>query len=275
MKAIQLLMMMKKVVSGWASFNISDATYDSKSVSLSPYSGDDMCFSVDGTALYIVKSDGNIYQFTLSTPWDISTAIYASKTFNVYSQGNGAYGIRFKEDGLKMYIVYYFSRIISQYSLSTPWDISTASYDDKSISIVTSTSSPMGLHFKPDGTKVFFLNSGGRDIYCWNLSTPWDISTATYNNTYYASSVYNPNRIFFNPQGTVMWLMSPGSHYTNSISQHNLSTPWDISTATYNSVKLNMNIVTSTGTSIFFRETDGKKLYILSGGNVYQLNTFT
>ena len=65
-----------------------------------------------------------------------------------------------------------------KYSLSTPWDVSTASY-------VTNTSSTgdtgqYGLTFATDGTKMYTCGTTLDYIKEWNLSTPWDLSTAVF-----------------------------------------------------------------------------------------------
>ena len=65
-----------------------------------------MFFKTDGTKMYIVGggSGDAIYQYTLSTAWDITTASYDSINISVASQDTVATDIRFKPDGTVMYI---------------------------------------------------------------------------------------------------------------------------------------------------------------------------
>ena len=59
---------------------------------------------------------------------------------------------------------------IYQYSLSTPWDISTASYDSKSKDVSSEDAYPYGLFFKPDGNKVYVMGTDTATIYQYSLS---------------------------------------------------------------------------------------------------------
>ena len=38
---------------------------------------------------------------------------------------------------------------------------------------------PYGIHFKPDGTKLFTIGTGEDTVYEYSLSTPWDISSGS------------------------------------------------------------------------------------------------
>ena len=64
--------------------------------------------------------------------YDISATAYDSVSYSASAQ-TGAYGrsVAFKTDGTKMYVNSNASStaVVYQYSLSTPWDVSTASYD--------------------------------------------------------------------------------------------------------------------------------------------------
>jgi sugar lactone lactonase YvrE len=139
-------------------------------------------FKSDGTSAYVGSTSGVIYQYTLSTPWDISTASYASKSFNPSAQTTGSYGFALKEDGNSLYISSFSANTLYQYTLSTPWDISTASYASKSMVGGGGSSLMCGVFFKSDGLKLYILNytSNGSTVDQYTLSTAWDISTATY-----------------------------------------------------------------------------------------------
>ncbi len=80
--------------------------------------------SADGTKLYQTRSsDTNIYQYTLSTAWDLTTISYTkSMSMDISSAG----GICFNQDGTRLLLCsssYYYI-----YYLSTPWDIATRGY---------------------------------------------------------------------------------------------------------------------------------------------------
>jgi sugar lactone lactonase YvrE len=138
-------------------------------------------FKDDGTKFYIVgNATDTVYQYSCSTAWDVSTASYDNKSFSVTTQETNPSGLFFKDDGTKFYIVGVANDTIYQYSCSTAWDVSTASYDSKSFSVATQETTPLGLFFKDDGTKFYIVGNINDTVYQYSCSTAWDISTAAY-----------------------------------------------------------------------------------------------
>jgi sugar lactone lactonase YvrE len=164
-------------------WDISTMSYASKSFSTASQTTSSLCcvLSLDGTKMY-VEGAGTVYQYTLSTAYDISTASYASKSFSVNAQDTGTSGIAFKSDGTKLYSVGTTNDKVHQYSLSTAWDISTASYDSVEFSVSSQDGSPVGLDFISDGTKMYIIGTANDSVYKYSLSSSWDISTASYTN---------------------------------------------------------------------------------------------
>ena len=94
---------------------------------------------------------------------------------------NDAGSLAFKPDGTRMYVMNStnFSERVIQFDLSTPWDISTASYaGDTQFDQVPAFLSH-GIHLKPDGTRFYAVSyaSNNINLYYYNLSTAWDISS--------------------------------------------------------------------------------------------------
>ena len=107
-----------------------------------------------------------------STPWDVSNAVYnGSPPFDVFSvttQEAVPSGIFFKPDGTKMYVIGSFGDDVNEYDLGTAWDITTASYL-QNFSVTTQEANPQSLFFKPDGTKMYVVGSGGAAVYSYDL----------------------------------------------------------------------------------------------------------
>ena len=74
--------------------------------------------------------------------------------FNVGGQEGTPYDIAFKADGTKMYVTGASGDDVNEYNLATAWDITTASYL-QTFSVGAEETSPTGLFFKPDGTKMY------------------------------------------------------------------------------------------------------------------------
>ena len=68
---------------------------------------------------------------------------------------------------------------VYEYTLSTGFDVSTASYDS-SFSIASQEGSVTDLAFNTDGTKMFIVGSDDDTVDEYNLSTGFDVSTASY-----------------------------------------------------------------------------------------------
>ena len=87
-------------------------------------------------------------------------------------------GSFYNADGTKFYLAGEDgSYSIHQYSLSTAYDVSTASYDSKVSPSFGSSIRIHGLTFNGDGSKL--IAARGNDLYEYTVSTPYDISTVS------------------------------------------------------------------------------------------------
>ena len=148
-------------------FDLSTASYDSVLFNVgtentSPY---DLKFNTDGTKMYMLGGADGIYQYSLSTGFDLSTASYDSVSFSVTSQDSNANGMHFNPDGTSIYLVGDANNLVYKYTLSTGFDISTASYDGVSFSVSSQSSVPQGITFNADGTKMYVLDGSSDTLY--------------------------------------------------------------------------------------------------------------
>jgi sugar lactone lactonase YvrE len=259
-------------LSKWDTTNIANTSYDSVSflVSGQDTSPSSIFFKPDGTKMYILGDETNrVFQYTLDTPWVVSTASYDSVSFLV-SQESTLRDVFFKPDGTKMYVIGTANDRVYQYTLSTAWDLSTTSYDSVSFSINSEESIPSSIFFKPDGTKMYVIGTSSDTVYQYTLSTAWDVSTASYDSVSFSvnSQEDSPRSIFFKPDGTEMYMLGDD---VNSVYKYSLSTAWDVSTASYDSVSFSVGTQDSSPYCIFFKP-DGTKMYMvgLSTDTVYQ-----
>lgn len=146
----------------------------------------DIFFKPDGLTMFVMgNATDTVYQYTLGTAWSVATASYASKSFSVTTQEATPTGLWFKSDGTVMYVVGTTADTVFQYTLSTAWDVSTASYGGIFYSVATQESSPVQVNLSADGLKMWLLGSTGDDIWEYNLGTAWNVSTATPVNNFY------------------------------------------------------------------------------------------
>ena len=161
-----------------------------------------------------------IYQYSLSTTWDVSTASYDSINFSVSSQGTEPRAIAFNTNGTKMYMAEKSSYSVYQYSLSTGFNLSTASYDSVSFSIVSQETNPTSISFNGDGTKMYISGYDSDSVHQYSLSTGFDLSTASYDSVAFSVASQNsvPGDTVFKPDGTKMYMcgFSGGNIYQYS-----------------------------------------------------------
>ncbi len=266
-------------------YDISATAYDSVSYSASAQTGTygrAVAFKTDGTKMYVnsnASSTAVVYQYSLSTPWDVSTASYDSKSYNSTSTNSQAWNLYFKPDGTKLFLVAATSgqsTSIFEHALSTAWDISTASYSNRSYNLANQGVSAYGVHFKPDGKVLWSTTNNDSQIFQYNLSTAWDISTISYNSTFMKfDATGNANcfqGIVFSSDGKIMILAA-----YNEVYRYDLAVPFLLSSAVYGgeTKTLSSTVGSYTMMSATFK-TDGSKMYIpTSSSTVYQFSTET
>lgn len=230
-------------------------------------------FKPDGTKMYVAGYDSDtVYQYSLSTPWDVLTADYDGK----YKLIEGEWGenelqdVFFKADGLKMYALGDQYNSVYEYSLSTAWDIETASYV-RYFGFVEKEEAPRCFFFKPDGTVMYIAGSGPSNwVLEYSLSTAWNVSTASYVR-YFAPAVGRRSLqgLFIKADGLKMYIMSGES---DSVNQYTLSTAWNLDTVTYDEKYKNVNSEDTSTHGVIFKPDDGSRMYFVGGTNdtVYQ-----
>ncbi len=170
--------------------------------------------SPDGTKLYTPQADRTsplpdymrIVQFTLSTPFDLSTitnTVAPANSLDVSGQVNalgsgGVFantdtsigGIHFNPDGTKLWMMtgasisysggtgptYHSANKLVEYDLSSAWDITSATFNNKWSEALYGYSASQ-FKISEDGRFLYMRST--RTIKQWEMTTPFDISTLT------------------------------------------------------------------------------------------------
>ena len=258
-------------------YDLANASYDSVSFSVGTQDTvpTGLTFSTDGTNAYVAgPSQDKVFQYTLSTAWDLSTASYANKSLTVSGQALLSGAIAFKNDGTSLYVLDRNLDDVFQYDLTTAWDVSTASYASKSMDATSQDTAPRGMYFKPDGTKVYIAGDTNASIFQYALSTAWDISTGSYESKSFSVNTQTayPCGVYLSPDGYKMFVAATTE---GDIFQYSLSTAWDVSTASYDSVSFDASTQVTTGLHDLYFKSDGSKMYLISVSTdtVYQYTT--
>ena len=139
----------------------------------------------DGTSLFILSQDGILRRHIIPTAYDLGTAYYSQKLSLSLSSASSGRGVVFKTDGTQFF--YLDNNIIKSYTLSTAWDLYSASIASSNVlnvsSNLTNSNNSVSLNWKPDGTKVYVAESDGNSdnfIHQWSVSVAWNLTTASY-----------------------------------------------------------------------------------------------
>ena len=246
-------------------WNVAGATYDSVSFSVAAQSTAPFSIFIkpDGTILFVLdQGTGIVYQYPLLTPWVISSADAGSVvSFSTGHTGGTISSTTFSSDGTKLYTSGSPPETVLQYTLSTPWDVTTAgssiTYD---ASAQVTNNFTISVEFNTTGTKMYLLVFNTKTIFQYTLSTPWDISSGvTYDNIsklLVGALANNPQSLTLKPDGTQILIAG----FFNTITQLDLGTAFDISSAVYNNNSLNTG-TQPTNPRTAFVKPDGTKLY--------------
>ncbi len=211
----------KMYVTGWdgddintynlsTAWDVSTASFaSSKSVSAQTNDPRDINFNTDGTKMFLLdKQNDEVHEYTLSTAFDVST-ISIVDNFDISSEENLSNGLEFSTDGTKMYMVGSTGDDINEYTLSTAFDISTASFVHSFNFVATSSEErAMDMTFNHDGTKMYITGWDENGLHEYKLSTAWNVSTASFVDTFdITAQDEGPSALVFSPDGSKLFVL--------------------------------------------------------------------
>lgn len=258
-----------QVVNGFdlTAYNISQSTLELDSQLSTGQRNRGFTFNDTGTRIFICNDQDDILTYEMDTPYDHVNATYSS-SLSVTGLSGLTQGtcIRFSDAASgKAYILDYNDDTIKQYSLSTMYDMSTASQDTSdTLDLSSEDTVVFSFFFNSDGTKIYALGRNSPDsIYQYDLTTAWDLSTASYASKSLDISAKAPN-----PNGGVMSndgkKVIIGDSIEDKLIMYTLSTAYDISTGTFtNETGVPSSVtcvgleVDPTGTRLFFSDSQG------------------
>lgn len=272
MSPINLGTLKKGTIGGGASgpsiidWTIGSASYDSVFLDVS---GQDIaprsCWVADsGTRLYMIGlSNDSVYQYDLPTPYILTGAVFVN-SFSVATEDTSPYALVMHPDGTSFYMSGIASDRLRQYTMSTPWDITTAS-STSSLDVSAQDNQPRGMYISTDGTKGYMVGVTNDNVHQYTMSTPWVLSTMTYDSVSYdvqaaVPLLTVPNGMAFSATGEHMFVCNASA----ITYQFSLSTPWDISTASYDTVSFDSSSEDTSLMDVRFADTgSGVKMYLV------------
>ena len=206
-----------------------------------------LTFKPDGTKMFVVgMSQNKIFEFDLSTAFDISTATKSSNEYLHVSEQIDAKDIKFNSDGTKLFLAGTDDQEINEYNLSTAYDVSTSTHQN--IYFNGDGLDFVAIAFNTNGTKLFIYDATGNDsIKQYSLGSPFDLSNAVLQKEYTGTSSKtlvtinkNPQGFAFSSDGSKMYVTGKGNQ---KIKEFTLSTPFDLSNVKLESPGYNLSLI--------------------------------
>ena len=260
-------------INGHIGISLSSASYDNVNKPVSQQDGNpnSIAFNGDGTKLFMIGAvTSRVYRYSLNPAYDLSTLSYDSLNYNISAESGTPQGITFADSGNKMYICDSSTDKAFQYSLSSPYDLTNFSYDNKELDLSNEDTIPLKVLLSNDGSKLFMVGALNDTVHQYSLTENFDISTASYNSVSLsvASQDTVPTGMSFNSDGTKLFVI--GSQ-NDAVYQYNLPSNYNLTNASYDSISFSISSQMTNPRDVIFNNT-GTKMYAVGSVNdrIYQ-----
>lgn len=219
----------------------------------------DIAFNPDGTKMFIATTSNSnpdiIEEWGLTTAFDISTASVTT-TFEPGANAKPQ-GVAFTSDGLRMIFLDNHNDDLRDRILSPAFTLANSSASGREEAIPNNA---RGLFIRDNDTDLYFCDTPNDQVEQWSMSTPGDIRTASFVRAF-ATGLSVPRGVCFDPTGTIMMV---SDNATDSIYQYNLSTGFNISTASSSGLALDTDADGGgeTGPMGLAFDNEGSNLYV-------------
>ena len=139
-------------------------------------------------------------------------------------------GVVFNPDGTKMFISGMSQNRVMEFDLTTGFDVSEATINSNECDHADKDGNVVDLRLNSNGTKLFIVGYDNKIILEYSLSTAYDVSTCSYENTFFSGDGLKPRSMAFNTNGTKLFIYDQTGNY--SVKQYSLNSAYDLTNAT-------------------------------------------
>ena len=260
-------------------WNLDNSGLETSSPSMNPENNlpHGLYFKPDGTRYYMIGSthaNEAIFEYSMTTPWDVSTATYTGNQLDLTDPNWTAdawRSVTFSPDGYRIWTTNEDAENVKEWNLGTAWDVTT--WDTSSKGYMTNfdlsgyETKPQGHAFSTDGLKLYVIGQQNQTVFEFNLSSSFSLGSITsvsqsFNvSSSMAVSETKFNGISFKPDGTSMFTVG---QQRDMVYEHRLSNAWDVSTATFHNSKSIFGVENNVNDIQW--KPDGSKMYIMGHG---------
>lgn len=153
-------------------FDLSSVTFDkSFSIDSQENTPTGISFNGDGSVMFITGDSERIYEYDLSTNYDIGTASYSNFSFDLSGQAGNAQDIAFGRDGLLLYVVGRSNSDVYQYELQDNYQLFEGSFD-QALDVGPSETTPQGMTFSSTGNQMYVVGADNNRVYEYSVGEP-------------------------------------------------------------------------------------------------------
>ncbi len=232
-----------------------------------------VAFNPSGTKMFVVGTvENKIFEFDLTTGFDLSTATKNSNLCDFSSQATDVVDIDFNSDGTKLFLADQDQggndETIEEFDLSTAYDVSSCTHVKEHFA--GDYVELVGIEFNSNGTKLFIYNtSGTNSIKQYSLNSPYNLSnptlqkqsTGTSNKTFQTIES-QPTGFAFSSDGSKMFITGKNK---DKVQEFNLSTPFDLSSVSKTGAYDISDEIDIVGGISF--SNDGLKMFVVDSKN--------
>jgi len=125
----------------------------------------------DGGILFGIDRDTNtIREYKVSEFRDTSAVRYTGNSISTYDDDPSS--IYWKPDGTRFWVLHTGSKVLHQWDVDTPWDV-TSAHRGNSLSVATTD--PIGMFWEDDGKFLWIVNNDVTSTYVLRVSDSWNI----------------------------------------------------------------------------------------------------
>jgi sugar lactone lactonase YvrE len=189
----------------------------------------------------------------------ISTAVFSGDSFSIAAQDASPRGLQFSEDGLSMFLLGFANDAVFKYTLTVPFDLTSATYSGDSFNVLAQDNSMHDIFLTPDGLIMFTVGVANTSVYRYDLSPAFDITSASFLNSFdYVAQDSAMVGIHFSSDGLKM-ILSGGN--TDTIYRYNLTTPYDLTTVSFASDSFLVSGEDTSAQDVFL-SSDGLTMFV-------------
>jgi hypothetical protein len=240
-------------------------------------------WSPDGLHLYITYSGDFIKHIQCTSPFNTSGSSEQA-IFNCAPYETSTYSLEVSPNGRYLYFGGTGRDTINQFTMGTPWTITTSANDnlanrlvpgyeqigkrlDNIFGIGSADASVRGFEFNNDGTKLYLIGFGDDNIQQFSLSTAYDVGTLDgYNGAYSlgGDGLTTPYSLRWNNDGTKFFVVDYG---TDAVVEYSVSNAYDVTSGT---ITEGTNFTTTSYESNPYDvgfNADGTQMFVIGNGS--------